>query len=78
MAFMHCRDRHLICSGDLCSLPSHLCHSSCISSCCDVLLHALFKLGLYHAVPGFLTKLEVWYFIVFSTRCCWKGFFMVL
>ena len=39
------RDRHFICSGNMCSLPSHPCHSSCISSCCDVLLHCLI-LGL--------------------------------
>ena len=71
------RDRHFICSGNMCSLPSHPCHSSCISSCCDVLLHCLI-LGLYHAVHGFLTKLEVWYYIVFPTRGCWKVFFMVL
>ena len=31
------RDRHFICFGDICSLPSHLCHSSCIRSCCAVL-----------------------------------------
>ena len=31
------RDRHFICSGYMCSLPSYPCHSSCISSCCDVL-----------------------------------------
>ena len=39
------RDRHFICSGNMCSLPSHPCHSSCIGSCCDVLLHCLI-LGL--------------------------------
>ena len=61
----------ILCSGYMCSLPSHPCHSSCISSCCDVLLHCLI-LGLYHAVHGFLTKLEVWYYIVFPTRGCWK------
>ena len=71
------RDRHFICSGDMCSLPSHPGHSSRISSCCDVLLHCLI-LGLYHAVHGFLTKLEVWYYIGFPTRGCWKVFFMVL
>ena len=31
------RDRHFICFGDICSLPSHPCHSSCIRSCCAVL-----------------------------------------
>ena len=67
------RDRHFICSGDMCSLPSYPCHSSRISSCCDVLLHCLI-LGLYHAVHGFLTKLEVWYYIGFPTRGCWKVF----
>ena len=65
------RDRNFICSGNMCSLPRDPCHSSCISSCCDVLLHCLI-LGLYHAVHGFLTKLEVWYYIVFPTRGCWK------
>ena len=54
----------ILCSGYMCSLPSHPCHSSCISSCCDVLLHCLI-LGLYHAVHGFLSKLEVWYYIIF-------------
>ena len=70
-------ERHFICSGDMCSLPSHPCHNSWISSCCDVLLHCLI-LGLYHAVHGLLTKLEVWYYIVFPSRGCWKVFFMVL
>ena len=31
------RDRHFICFGDICSLPSHPYHSSCIRSCCAVL-----------------------------------------
>ena len=26
-----------ICFGDMCSLPSHPCHSSCTCSCCEVL-----------------------------------------
>ena len=70
-------DRHVICFGDMCSLPSHPCHSSSISLCCDVLLHCLIY-GLYHAVHGILTKLGVWYYIVFPTRGCWKVFFMEL
>ena len=67
------RDRHFICSCDMCSLPSHPCHSSCISSCCDVLLHCLI-LGLYREVYGFLSKLEVWYYIIFSNQRFLEGF----
>ena len=67
------RDRHFICSGDMCSLPSHPGHSSRISSCCDVLLHCLI-LGLYCEVYGFLSKLDVWYYIIFSNQRLLEGF----
>jgi len=56
------KDGHFICSGDMCSVPSRPCRSSCMSSCCNVLLPCLIL--VYTLKCMFFAQARSWYYTI--------------
>ena len=58
-----------MCFGDMCSLPSHPCHSSCTCSCCEVLflynvMHVFwpsYRFGLFAFVQPEVVGMFLWH-----------------